>query len=168
MKKLELKHLAPYLPYGIKVIPEEWVVNDFWQNKKVILTGFQIDDDRAIFKHRDLMNDRNPLGIVSFKIEECQPILRPLSDLTEDTLHDFFKSNLSNYISLVTDTNDNGVIEADLMGLNGDNTTYTVIFNTSNVSLFPQGVFEYLLENHFDVFRLIDQGLAIDANTINK
>ena len=144
MKKLELKHLAPYLPYGISVIPEEWVVNDFWQNKKVILTGFQIDDDRAIFKHRDLMGDRNPLGIISFKIEECQPVLHPLSDLTEDQIEEFTRSTKNCIIS-----------QNEQLG-------------KLVPSHWRQMDFIKLLEWNFDVFGLIEKGLAIDANTLNK
>ncbi|MFT6443497.1 MAG: hypothetical protein ACJASM_003058, partial [Salibacteraceae bacterium] len=36
---------------------------------------------------------------------------------------------------------------------------------------FPECIYynevQFLLENHFDVFGLIDQGLAIDKNTLN-
>ena len=71
MEKLELKHLAPYLPYKIK-------------------GRFQVKD----------VNEKAPVEIrnkllrtdnVDFFLRYCKPILRPLSDLTkEELLHQGF------------------------------------------------------------------------------
>ena len=65
MKKLELEHLAPYLPYGLKYI----------------------DDD--VDKIVELHNLDTGIGLVNFgwgdakNLYEIKPILRPLSDLTK-------------------------------------------------------------------------------------
>ena len=38
--------------------------------------------------------------------------------------------------------------------------------NEANVSACTSGLMSLLLEDHFDVFGLIDKGLAIDINTL--
>ena len=62
--KLELKHLAPYLPYGLKLNLEI-------RRMEVLLKGLQDDNDVI-----------HSLG--KTPIEFCKPILRPLSDLTKE------------------------------------------------------------------------------------
>lgn len=145
MKNLEIKHLAPYLPYGISIIPYEWKVNEYWKGKKVILTGFQIDDDRAIFKHRDLITENNRFGIVTFKIEECQPILRPIEDLYN------FKYEFI-YEKEIDPESIGDWIELDV--------------ESRFTNKFSFQFWSYLFENKFDVFGLIDKGLAVDINTL--
>jgi len=78
--KLELKHLAPYLPYGLNVLHIE---------KKImlIISGayFKANTD----KHFRLQLLNWDLKVLS---NECKPILRPLSDLVEK---DFKKMNIN-------------------------------------------------------------------------
>ena len=67
---LELKHLAPYLPYGLRLVYLENTVNEY----------FTMTSDRD--------NDLAEFGNISIEqsleqsIYKCKPILRPLSDLT--------------------------------------------------------------------------------------
>ena len=61
MMELELKHLAPYLPYGLEIINNV--------NKKRELTIYYL-------------NYWKESGV------ELKPILRPLSDLTKEIKHD--------------------------------------------------------------------------------
>ena len=60
--KLELKHLAPYLPYKLKLIP------DCGNDGK--LTSLDAEIGYVNFGWGD-----------AFKIEDVKPVLRPLSDL---------------------------------------------------------------------------------------
>ncbi len=108
--KIPIKHLAPYLPYGLNGIHK---------------------DKRIVF-HTD--------NIWTF-ILNAKPILRPLSDLTkEDWIDEFiFSSDL---------------IES-IIKRNGFEFAW---LETSN--------YLKLLENHFDVFGLIEKGLAIDINKV--
>tara|TARA_R110000851_G_scaffold92662_4_gene202159 strand:+ start:1195 stop:1563 length:369 start_codon:yes stop_codon:yes gene_type:complete len=121
--KLELKHLAPYLPYGLsiknsigKVI--ELTVMDF---------GYHLDK--------------------GFK-----PILRPLSDLTK------------NDIALITEYSD---IENVVFSGNPSSLYFT---NTEEKTYLDDYVdsLNYLYSRHFDIFGLIDKGLATDINTIKQ
>lgn len=57
--KLELKHLAPYLPYGLKVKSKS--------------------DIEGVYVHT--MNEHNIGCVLEEAITEYKPILRPLSDL---------------------------------------------------------------------------------------
>ena len=69
--KLELKHLAPYMPYGLKYV--------------------KYSDNNSPIRH-DIMQGVSTNGIyacgditpLSFK--NCKPILRPFSDLTKEEL----------------------------------------------------------------------------------
>jgi hypothetical protein len=121
--ELQLKHLAPYLPYQLKIL-------DGWGDIKIL----------------DYSYLKNP---------HCKPILRPLSDLGK-------------YID-------------SFQLIDSFDTVYCEITNT--LKLFPHGGFNnvewsFLIDNyillqklfelHFDVFELIEKGLAIDINTLNK
>ena len=120
--KLELKHLAPYLPYGLKF--------------KDIPKGY--NKDRL-------------LNIVSFEwcLSNGKPILRPLSDLTKEIKvnGNLFTPNHHPLFKIF--------ISAD-MDWFIDNCPFFVDY----------GQVQKLLEWHFDVFGLIDAGLAIDKNTL--
>lgn len=65
--KLELKHLAPYLPYGLKV-------HESFSNRIGELRSLNINGKVNVL-HK---------VIWCFEIEEIKPILRPLSDLTKE------------------------------------------------------------------------------------
>jgi len=59
--KLELKHIAPYLPYGLKYVPKH-------------------NEDDIQLLSIGMLHPQN--------IESVKPILRPLSDLTEVIEHE--------------------------------------------------------------------------------
>ena len=65
MGKLEFKHLAPYLPYKLKV--------QYW--------------DRKIVMNAGQGSSKNWIGIsatIQKQGENCKPMFRPLSDLTKE------------------------------------------------------------------------------------
>lgn len=117
--KLELKHLAPYLPYGLK----GEIFNDL-----DVITGLDIEHSIV-----ETLNNGNCL------IDNFKPILRPLEDLKKSGV-DFGVYN-----------NDN------LQEFNKEIIYGNCSYNSMKI----------LLKNHFDVFGLIPNGLAIDINTIN-
>lgn len=123
--KLELKHLAPYLPYGLKVTNGNEVVEIVVENLRMAL-----------------------LNSDEFKL-----ILHPLSSLTKEIEHDgerfvpietkplsLYYRNGSFYVG-----DDYGAHEVSAK--HGD---------------LPYCIFEKLIEWHFDVFGLIDAGIAIE------
>ena len=86
-------------------------------------------------------------------LEDFKPILRPLSDF------------------------DDALEVEDFLGIGQWCDAYDEYFNAWFSSLAytdklvlqaPQPIFNYFLANHFDVFGLIKQGLAVDANSLKS
>lgn len=119
--KLELKHLAPYLPYDIR-----------------ILNGG--GDNTSISEHFKLCHKFNN------DLTYCMPFLRPLSDLTKEI--EINGERFVPYIKLMWDIE----LEYQWKCPIGYDYAYRNI--------------EKLFEWHFDVFGLIEKGLAIDINTL--
>lgn len=113
--KLELKHLAGYLPYKL-----------------------QIEDYEPKFMIFDLTG-ANIEYVIHYK---TKPILRPLSDLTKE-----IEVNGEKFVPY---ENLSAHFEVEYYG-----------------NMLHKNV-EKLLEWHFDVFGLIENGLAIDINTLKK
>jgi hypothetical protein len=137
MKKLEIKHLAPYLPYGLKIQG---------QTHKSIETLFGLKGETVFVEYSQSL-------YAWADIFDIKPILRPLSDLTKEIEHNgerFVPSeryNIDKDFLYEIDTNQEDIIYIDVLEM--------------------YNLFLILLEMHFDVFGLIDKGLAIDTNTLD-
>lgn len=126
--KLELKHLAAYLPYALK---GNLINRDYYED---VINGelFRIETGKTT-----LSNTLENFVIVNDNEDHIQfftPLLRPLSDLIEAPEH--------------------------ILALG---------YRTLSRGGKPAWTFEqleYLLSNHFDIYGLIDAGLAINKNTI--
>lgn len=128
MKKLELKHLAPYLPYEVwGYFPKEK-----YQFKIKGIGYSQIVDNELIIT--DTYDE--------FRFEDVKPILRPLSDLKKREFALYIPSKCDFDLDFDTE---------DLTGFN-----FIELLDEMN----------FLFEHHFDVFGLIEKGLAIDINTL--
>jgi len=141
MNKLELKHLAPYLPYGLYGQVEDFEENTTHVNVKLQSIG--IDDlvlsfDQCVDVYLDEPKDS------IFK-----PILRPLSDLKNG----FLKKEFEEYCG-------------SEMNLSRFSDVWHSISRKRFIHRLPYHIIEWLLEHHFDVFGLIEKGLAIDINTL--
>jgi hypothetical protein len=114
--KLELKDLAPYLPYGVQYKDNKNIVKILKSLDAVILM--------ADFGHGDAQ-----------EFKELKPILRPLSDLQNEE----YENKIFNREYIIDKEADSEL-----------------------------GYYEwcYLFKNHFDVFGIIEKGLAIDINTL--
>ena len=137
--KLEPKHVIPYLDYRLNIQVAGENIDDDPEGLPRIFNMVGIVDDEIITHKSGYISN------IENEIEDCFPILRPLSDLKLDDHSEF---NEKYYISF-------GGYEG--LMLKGVNETYTRLLEI-----------DYLFENHFDVFGLIDAGLAIDINTLNK
>jgi len=161
--KLELKHLAPYLPFYLKChamgefkfgtedsdspIPETFVLNGLLLNNKASIMCLG-------------QNELIPLY-------ELFPILRPLSDLTKEIEIDGKK--------FVPIENIKKSMLIDLEYIDKDGIK-SIHYSTGEIDLIaiwneiadecPIGFYNLLLKWHFDVFSLIDKGLAIDINNL--
>jgi hypothetical protein len=92
--------------------------------------------------------------------KDITPILRPLSDFKMDELIDFIHvgqpeidAQYSEFEEVLSDIKEQGI-----NALHYDDVPPLVVFNQTR----------WLLSKHFDLFGLIEAGLAIDATTINN
>jgi hypothetical protein len=141
--KLEIKHLAAYLPHGLKVYD---LTGEIHTMISVVSYGFN--------KH--IMTNMNGMTCTRTNIEHCKPILHPLSKFGDsDDLRKVY----------------------EFIGLGKWCEAYDNYFNIwfddlSNVDKLilqaPYEIFQYFLANHYDVFSLIPDNLAIDINTLNQ
>lgn len=149
MKQLELKHIAAYLPYGLKFISGR---------------------GKAAYMTIDwcYMEARSPHGScigenISSKslMRNFKPILHPLSDLTKPIEYngERFVPSLVIVEEFDIDLDENMEFMTQGSGEGG-----YLLNSLTNYYL----IIQKLLEWHFDVHGLIDAGLAIDINTLNE
>ena len=160
--KLEIKHLAAYLPYGLKVS------NNTHPDDVNLVTGLR---DETYFTKQ---NSRYAYG----DVENCKPLLRPLSDLTKpiningDCFHPILflaelamqnenvKPEIKNSVSFGFDYK---IVQKPfgkiLKVTRLDEWILIISFNEPERC--KHYIFEKLIEWHFDVFGLIDKGLAL-------
>lgn len=136
IEKLELRYLAGYLPFGLK---------------SVLYTHL---NNGALISNVTLYNVENFID----KTTESKIILRPLSDLTKQIEHNWERFVPMDIIcpknEYQNDFERNVAIGSlQLQGVIGFSCTYF-------------SVVQKLFEWHFDVFGLIDSGLAINLNTV--
>ena len=160
--KLTLEHLAPYLPYGVKFINIERVYfgginKDSYSEKR----GELAYTNKRVGKIKGYKDGKILTTIGYFKIEEPtftfigahvthnnerKLILRPLSDLTKEIEH-----NGDKFVPCEQFKYD---MECMLKEYDVD------------LDCMPYNVINSLIEWHFDIFSLIDKGLAVDINTL--
>jgi len=158
--KLQLKHLAPYFPYRLLVQTNRRLESQKGQPLTKWI-GELIDlDSRQIIEHPiGIYDDR--VGEIDFSFKEIKPILRPLSDLTKEIEHNGNKfvpiDELNKMDTRYIDYEQ--LSDVWLMGTNRDGE-----ININSAYHRRDKLFEW----HFDIFRLIPEGLAIDINTLKK
>jgi len=146
--ELLVSHLAPYLPYGLKL---QYIVRE-----KVEKTGIMksiIHNEGETHPTKVSIDCDNAEHIWMFK-----PILRPISDLDKHIIRD---ENIivkpSRDFDLVK--NNEGVWCDEFFADYGENPTVKIDVTQMNLWLF---------EYHFDIFKLIEKGLAVDINTLSN
>jgi hypothetical protein len=164
--KIELTHIAPYLPYGVKIYPYQ--KGDIFKELHAAIIMLFVD------------------GFFDRKIT-----LRPLSDLIEEVEHngerfvpilELFKISLGiNNVMLSEITYHNQPHQLHFKITNPDQGVYkkrgSFYFDGQAFSLYiDQAIhvsnqlemFQKLFEWHFDVFGLIEKGLVLDINKTFK
>ena len=129
--ELELKHLAPYLPYKLFIWYE---IGDRENVQELSLDGLTTEEVCI------LVGENGEREWVNY--DDIKPILRPLSDLTKEI--EPLRKNYFTYTS-------------EGFMFKGKNECYTRLSDL-----------DFLFKNHFDVFGLIEKGLAIDINTTKE
>src|SRR5690606_40023696 len=130
-KNLTIAHIAPYLPYGLQY--------------KSLMNGS--------------INELRDLSVEAELTDWMRPILRPLSQLTEEIEHngerfvpiDRINGRLRSKIPRNIEVN---------QSVNNQNVFFVLTEWISFEQLYE--LFNMLFEWHFDVFGLIDSGLAIE------
>lgn len=138
---MELKYLAPYLPYKLKV------------------KSFSIFEGDPIFEMGVASNNRKNIASISWVMEDnFKPILRPLSDLSKKIYYEIWEKERI----LIKDHNIVMQLSEDDFN-RGKLDTYYHKDVMENYELL-----QVLLELHYDVFGLIPKGLAVDINTLKQ
>jgi hypothetical protein len=146
---LTLEHLAPYLPYELKVEG---------QTRKEIFELGGIDGSVALL-----------VGCGRVDLFDIKPILRPLSDISKKLFLN------GNYEFVPSEKLANEYLHKSLWGeneiglgiLDSNNNMINLCFiGNEIVGECPFMIYQSLCEWHFDIFNLIGQGLAIDINTL--
>jgi hypothetical protein len=153
--KLELKHLAPYQEHKVKLMFKGEKYNIGYLSTKRIA----------------FINQTNELIKMTWEQAsiKVKPILRPLSDLNTKYGEDIINEHSINILIEEKFKLEYGIFSHYKGFLNieldGD---YDLRYD-SNKSIGFDVIFEIqkqLFKNHYDVFGLIEKGLAIDINTL--
>jgi len=135
--KLGLKDIAPYLPYGL-------IVN-FNRNNGMFKSDNVNLLNTAICYNESVKETFFMYGNVTYGLFDCTPLLRPLSDLTKE-----IEVNGKTFIPY-EELEKNAVSEYWWQSINSHGIGPTAHFH----------LILLLLEWHFDIFGLIEKGLAI-------
>jgi len=160
---LELKHVAPYLPYELKV---------------AFTPGNYIFTLSGINPHNSELYDEES---EEYDREHCKLLLHPLSDLTKEIEYNGEKfiplGKLHYKFCLTSQLKRKTKAKYDY---HEDNSMHATWYPIGQAGSFGIKVFKHdygrnewrvmrnLLKWHFDVFGLIDEGMAIDINTIKQ
>lgn len=185
MQKIELKHIAPYLVYDLKYVArlDSDILNDTWADESINNTmtfsqALEAKDKRAIellnspitidlhlgYEDADLH-----LGTGEFSLgypiddvfaKEVKPLLRPMSDLFENIVHNEEVVCVAKVIKNLDDSLEwwNGKRTA----LHYPETGEFCITKTDKLEYqhLEYNIVAILFKYHFDVFGLIEKGLA--------
>jgi hypothetical protein len=149
--QLEIKHLAPYLPYGLKAIDEHGKVRTIdWECQSYTNT---------------IVGLNHVIKIQSVQVVLFKPMLKPISKLDELLRVEFTNYNLlayefSNYKEGENYPENYNEKLIDLFCFENIHTEESLV--DLDLSKLPYNCIEYMFENHYDYFRLIDNGLAVE------
>lgn len=151
--KLELKHIAPYFPYGLKCQCMGLHVDEYAENPIPVVVEIVGISTEYVEIH-----EIGRTVTEQYYLSDIFPILLPLSDLTKE-----IEVNGERFVPI---DRLNKLIECEL----GCNTE--ILWLTDNSALgVTQEIIPYtekLFEWHFDLYNLIENGLAININTLQQ
>lgn len=167
MEKLELKHICNYLPYDIKVGIKE----DQYKSKYGLrVFGFDMG-----------INDQVTLRVIDdgiklpffVNLEDCKPLLLPLSELTQEQWHEVFNFGFNNANPKLPEFwnkkkrtiefHDNAVELCFENEINNCSYSFDEVMFSTNGTRFNQlAAFNKIHELHGDIENLIGAGLALN------
>lgn len=143
METLELKHIMPYIHYDLTIRTKD---KEGLLTRKIITRVNTNGIITCVFLKGDFQYD--------LRLEDIKPILNPLSGLHNEN-NGHFNEIKRKY----------GCIN---LSLDKEHPNMFVLNNEDVVSYhyLPYMVIRYLLKNHYDIFGLIEKGLAISYNDL--
>ncbi len=157
--KLELKNIAPYLPYALEAI------NTKEGDIAVVI--------KSVGLTTGLLNSSDyRWGVLFFTVEDIKPLLRPLSSMSVREAEEFGSVLLGE-----ADMEDKkvGVGSIELFGdkypaimyQDKEDEEYSVMVTFGEAGIggvreIPYAAYDWLFKNHFDIFGLIRKGLAVE------
>lgn len=179
--KLELKHLAPYLPYRLKVYHEDNSAERMEYELRADIVR-KYGQKPLPFERIAELQILNTDQVVSRR--KFKPILHPFSDLTKEIEHRgerfvplvelakiaFQKADKHNSVYGYIDIGHDYSFHLDRKEMSFDCRKGYDGNNWDSNYYVPNQLqlFQKLFEWHFDLFELIEQGLAIDINTLEE
>jgi hypothetical protein len=161
--ELEVKHLAPYLAYGLKLVFENFPLHSK-DCPHVRILELDCGHDFNLYLQRGHIKPTlHPLSSISKPIEANGKAFIPLHELLKLKYPNWYNENKDNHYGRID--NDNTSAWFALMA------TYEikVLFSTQDVFTYPDyWIIEKLAEWHIDFQGLIPAGLAIDINTLKQ
>ena len=189
MEKLELKHIAAYLPYNLNFIDKKGNVlrmdalqvigYNVWAHQRYI--NGKKDEKDINYTHLNSLNCSGEGNL----LKKIKPILRPMIDLINSIIVKGYNNNKP-FVPLIdmakyymSNEGDNYELERDP---DPDVATYyvkatindykgpTLYYFNLDVRYYRINLWEldFLNQWHFDYRGLIDKGLAIDINKLNN
>ena len=157
--KLELKHLSAYLPYGLEMI---------FQDPKGRITKM-----RGICDYAEKgITVSTGHGGIWIEDSGMKPILRPLSDLEKHIDLGGLKLIALEELQVMYNTiNETQLTKLNFYYTEEDGFCLFGIadeFENEKEIAMPLYMYENMFRWHFDVYNLIESGLAIDINTLDK
>ena len=142
MEEITVQQISSYIPYGLTLKAHNGIGK---------LKGIDTTHNSIMLYYWI-----NGNSMRSFSID-CKPILRPMSDI-EDYFEQLYGRLEHNDVT--------EYLDADFL----DDHDHLEIEDLQNVKpeIIPYGTLKVLLKHHFDIFGLIDKGLAINYKEIYK
>jgi hypothetical protein len=144
--ELEIKHVVPYLPYELKAEMLDYKKDYVGKKIDTILGIHQWDKSGKLWS---LFTE----GGSKPSLDSIKPILRHLSDFQEEQIEEIKSIFDKNWCRAYDDFFD-ALFQHDW-------DMHSIIL------MCPYEILQWFFKNHYDVFGLIEKGLAIDINTLN-
>ena len=178
MIKLELKHLAPYLPYKLGVASGD-EYDSILNNIGVMGTHYDVYAPNNYTIYQLCKCEDGVFKYMGVRPIQVKPILRPLSAMTKDEAYELMNiifvdddikgidieiigslivisspEKYGSYITIIDE--DKATVEAYYEDYSHISSNYPISYE----------IYEWLFKHHFDIFNLIKNNLAIDKTKL--
>lgn len=154
--KLELKHLAPYLPYKLGVASGD-EYDSILNNIGVMGTHYDVYAPNNYTIYQLCKCEDGVFKYMGVRPIQVKPILRPLSSMTVEEVEEL-NSLIDDSVKVVVSSGNWVYIES----ASSDPWDGSPTLSLDSINIIN----EYLFKNHFDVFNLIENNLAIDKTKL--